>query len=51
MERKRIYTTNKDYYNLYLEEIILMKEPSYLDTIIKDFTILEIEDITTLFGN
>lgn len=51
MERERIYTTNKDYYNLYLEEIILMKEPSYLDTLIKDFTILEIEDITTLFGN
>lgn len=51
MERKRIYTTNKDYYNLYLEEIILMKDPSYLDTIIKEFTIVEIEDIATLFGN
>ena len=51
MERKRIYTTNNDYYNLYLEEIILMKDPSYLDTLIKDFTIVKIEDITTLFGN
>lgn len=51
MERKRIYTTNKDYYNLYLVEIILMKEPTYLDTLIKDFSIIEIDDITTLFGS
>lgn len=51
MERKRVYTTNKDYYNLYLDEIVLMKDPSYLDTLIKDFTVVEIDDITTLFGN
>ena len=50
MEKEQIYTTNKDYYNLYLDEILVMKEPSYLDMLIKDFKVVEIEEISTLFG-
>jgi len=50
MERGKIYTTNKDYYLLYLQQIVLMKESSYLDKIIMDFEIVLVEDLYSLFS-
>lgn len=51
MEKKEIYSTNGEYYRLYLQQIPLMKEPSYLDELMVDFTVVDIVDISTLFGN
>jgi hypothetical protein len=49
IENKKLYTINKDYYSSYLDEIILIKEPSYLDLLIKDFTIIKLNEINNLF--
>lgn len=50
MERKQIYTLNKDKYEIYQLKIPSMKEPSYLDELILDFKIAEVEDLSRLFG-
>lgn len=50
IERKVIYTTNTDKYSLYLHEIPLMKESSYLDDIIKNFDVELCENLSSLFG-
>jgi hypothetical protein len=50
MERSCIYTTNPDKYQLYLLNVPTMKNPSYLDELIKEFDVVEIEDLSTLFG-
>ena len=50
MEKKCLYTTNTDKYNIYIQSIPIMKDPSYLDILIQDFIIVEIQDISCLFG-
>jgi hypothetical protein len=50
MEKKILYTTNRDKYLIYQLKIPEIKNPSYLDEMIKIFEILEIEDLSTLFG-
>ena len=49
MEKRKIYTTNSEYYVLYLQQILL-KQTSYLDNLIIDFEIVGIDDLSTLFG-
>ena len=49
MEKQKIYTTNRQYYLLYLQQILL-KQTSYLDNLITDFEIVDIDDLSTLFG-
>lgn len=50
IEKKTVYTINSDKYGIYLHQIPMMKEPSYLDELIQNFDIVEIEDLSTLFG-
>jgi hypothetical protein len=50
IEKGQIYTTNKKKYEKYITLIPTLKNPSYLDEIIKDFSLVEIKDISTLFG-
>lgn len=50
MEKKRIYTTSPEKYEIYVSGICDMKTPSYLDKLIEDFDIVHITDISTLFG-
>jgi hypothetical protein len=50
MERKCIYTLHADKYLIYIQQIPTMKGSSYLDDLIKDFDIVEVEDLSTLFG-
>jgi len=49
MEKRKIYTTNSEYYVLYLQQILL-KQTNYLDNLIIDFEIVDIDDLSTLFG-
>lgn len=51
MEKCIIYTTNKSYYQGYIDKIPLMKEASYLDNLIIEFSLLEILDLDVLFGD
>ena len=51
MERECLYTNDVDKYDSYVEKIGSMKDPSYLDLLIEDFDIIEIMDLTTLFGS
>jgi hypothetical protein len=50
LERKCVYTNNPDKYALYFRNVYKMLKPSYLDSLIIDFTIIEIEQLDTLFG-
>lgn len=50
MERKCIYTSNPNKYSVYLLQIPNMKNTSYLDDMIKDFEVIKVEDLSTLFG-
>ena len=45
-----IYTTAIGDYEIYQQEIPLMKKPSKFDLIFKDFKIVVVEDISSLFG-
>lgn len=47
MEAKKLYTTNVKKYQNYLSRI---KNPTYLDELIIDFEILEVNDISQVFG-
>lgn len=51
MEKKSIYTTNTDKYQLYLINIPNIRNPSYLDELIKEFNIIEVNNLSTLFGS
>jgi hypothetical protein len=50
MERKTIYTSNVDKYQVYQMKIPSMTYSSSFDELIKSFDIVEIEDLSTLFG-
>jgi hypothetical protein len=51
MERKSIYTSNIDKYKKYQIKIPSMVYCSSFDELIKNFDIVEIDDLSTLFGN
>jgi hypothetical protein len=46
LERKKIFTTNRVYYETYL---ITVKEPTKFDILIKEFPIVELKEITRYF--
>ena len=48
MERRCVYTTNPDKYQL---SIPALKDNNWLCSLIETFDLIEIEDISTLFGN
>lgn len=50
MEKRVIYSTNGAYYQGYVVQIPLLKEPSYLDNLIGDFEVVELLDLRVLFG-
>ena len=50
MESKIIYTTDQLTYKIYIANIPSMKVSSYLDKMIIDFEIIEIKELSTLFG-
>ncbi|OUW95995.1 MAG: hypothetical protein CBD97_01940 [Pelagibacteraceae bacterium TMED237] len=50
MERKKIYTVNVNYYKNYLQNISSLKNPSYLDKLIENFEVTEIDSISNLFS-
>lgn len=50
MERRKLYTINKDYYSYYMQQLLLKGYTTYLDKLILDFEIVQIDDIATLFG-
>jgi hypothetical protein len=50
MEMKAIYTSNVDKYQLYQMKIPSMTDSSSFDELIKGFDIVEIYDLSTLFG-
>jgi len=50
METKSVYTTNPDKYKLYIHNIPSMKISSYLDKLLIDFEVVEVEDLSSLFG-
>lgn len=50
MERMEIYTTNSSYYSRYQDQIIFMKESSYLDNLILGFKVVSIDNLYDLFG-
>ena len=50
MEKKKIYTIDYIKYSVYLLKIPNMKKSSYLDNLIINFDIIEVEDLSTLFG-
>ncbi len=45
-----IYTTAIGDYELYQQEILMMKHPSKFDELIKDFSVVRIDDLGVLFG-
>ena len=51
MEEKVIYTTNVDKYKIYQYGIISSKHTGLFDEEIKDYMIVEVYDLSTLFGN
>lgn len=50
IDMKEIYTIDKEKYDLYLIKIPFMKTPSQFDNIIKDFNVIEIKELSILFG-
>lgn len=50
MEKKELYTSNFDKYFVYIAKIPELKDPSYLDLLIKDFNLIKVDDLTSLFG-
>lgn len=51
IEKKCVYTTKPDKYNLQLLSIKEMKEPSWFYTLIQMFDVVEIDELSSLFGN
>jgi hypothetical protein len=50
MEKKEIYTLQGAKYELYQMKIPTLKDPSDFDELIKDFNVIEIDDLESLFG-
>ena len=50
MNSKKLYTTKPEKYQKYIMKIPLIKEPSYLDIILEEFEIIELENITSIFN-
>lgn len=50
MEYCSIYTTDPDKYIAYMMKLGTKLNKTYLDELISDFTIVEIEDLSTIFG-
>jgi len=50
IEKKTLYTLSRKKYQKYIDNIHTLKSPSYLDNIIREFTIVKIKDISSLFG-
>jgi len=50
IEKKEIYTLDKQKYIIYQTKIPLMKNPSKFDLLIEDFTVIHGTDLSTLFG-
>lgn len=50
MEKKSLYTTDRNKYEIYQLKIPELKHSSYLDELIKTFEIIDIQDLSTLFG-
>ena len=52
MEQRKVFTTNDEKYAQYLENIPIMKNPSYLDQLMSDrtFEVVAMEDLSALFG-
>ena len=50
LENKKIYTTSPDTYSDYQIAIHYLKEPSYLDKLIEKFDVVQVDDLSTLFG-
>lgn len=50
MEYRSIYTTDPDKYATYMMKLDTKVNKTYLDELIADFTIVEIEDLSTIFG-
>lgn len=51
MEKSCIYTSNPDKYEQYILSIPMIKDPSWLCSLIQSFDVIEVEDLSTLFGN
>ena len=49
IEKKEIYTIDKNKYETYQITIPLMKDPSKFDELIQEFNIVEVRDLSTLF--
>jgi len=45
IQKSKIYTTNPEYYNKYLQDILISKKNTYLDDIIKNFEIIGLPQI------
>lgn len=50
IQRKRIYTTDPDKYNLYILQIPLRTDISKFDEMIVDYTIKKVDTLSSLFG-
>ena len=50
MEKRCIYTTNPDKYQNSLLSISSMKDPSWFYTLVQNFDVIEVDDLSTLFG-
>jgi len=50
LESKYIYTTNVNKYIIYLANIPSIKNQTYLDAIIQDFSVIKVEDLSTIFN-
>ena len=48
--RKGIFTTNPDKYKAYISRIDSKNTITYLDELIKDFTVINFDDLSHLFG-
>ena len=51
MERRLLITTNPKYYQEYQDFVTNIKDPSYLDLLITDFTVQNVDDLYVVFGN
>jgi len=50
MEYRSLYTTDPDKYAAYIMKLDTKVNKTYLDELITDFTIVEMEDLSTIFG-
>lgn len=50
IQKKSLYTLSRKKYQKYIDNIPTLKSPSYLDNMIRDFTIVKVKDMLSLFG-